>query len=594
MNKFYFLSFFLLSLSLTACDGFTAIFSSSSPVIEESDELTKVEIKNRCIQSRHKFLQGSAEDLYGIKCIEGKKLLIKTQKKGVLIPTTEAGNNLRLEKIGKDDKAKEVEFIPHVINKFYKLGYTVQEDQGDDKEIPFLRKLLPKNERFYGSKGQDYHIVFKTLGNYLVLYKASKDIENIPYTERTSLPKSEEGNYMKSEEGYYMIPFVGYKIKYCFAENKRDMIDNSKTKLDITKCEGIGKKDNPDYIQFQVSEVKRYEYKDKINVLPASYFDGRWFYSEGEVETDKPQAHHYSENAYLVELEKKDNALGLKDVSGEISDLNKTRADLVSVQWKEYKMNKERVNFDQFNEKEDTKSNTKKQRPYVQIDFNLETGEEITDLVITENYFSFVKTYTKRRRRTKEKFSLLRETTLDQKGFLEKKWFKDDQEHRFSVLRVSPQTEKKSGALEEEDQLEYFRLTKFNTNKKDTTIKWHFSNYTVKNGEDNKDGGFYRAIGKEAVEVWNRAFEIITRDYCKDLGKEEDCKTIKVVLAEDEGDKDLGDLRYNILNLVKVKVLSDQKTGTSGWARTLLYKSGYGTNCGNNQQYFHTCHIGYL
>ncbi|MCY4512549.1 MAG: zinc-dependent metalloprotease, partial [Bdellovibrionales bacterium] len=125
--------------------------------------------------------------------------------------------------------------------------------------------------------------------------------------------------------------------------------------------------------------------------------------------------------------------------------------------------------------------------------------------------------------------------------------------------------------FEEEDLLRSLRLIRFNTSKKDTTIKWHFSNYTVKNNQDGEmgtidddDGDFYRKLGEEAVKLWDRAFQIITQEYCLAKGEEQDCKTIKVELADDEGDKDLGDLRYNILNLVKSKVI--YHTGLLGHA----------------------------
>ncbi|MDE0091774.1 MAG: zinc-dependent metalloprotease, partial [Oligoflexia bacterium] len=130
-----------------------------------------------------------------------------------------------------------------------------------------------------------------------------------------------------------------------------------------------------------------------------------------------------------------------------------------------------------------------------------------------------------------------------------------------TVLPSSPEVEEISSS-EEEANLAHLRQSYFNTNEKDTVIKWHFSNYTVKNNQDglfgtadDKDGDFYRDLGRKAVGIYNRAFEIITKEYCAALGKKEGCKSITVEMAADEEDKDLGDLRYNLLNLVNAKVL---------------------------------------
>ena len=573
MKKLPLLSILQMGLLLTACDWLSSCVSNPPPP-EDTGPLTTEEIANRCIRSHHQFAQGQSDGLYGIQCIDGKKLLITTDKEGILVSTTDAGHGLRLESRDSRGKIKEVEAIPGVINKFYKTGYSIQKNQGDDKEIPWLRNLLPKKEKFYGSRGQEYHIVFKILGNYLILFKSSKNIEHIPYTERTILSRSEEGNHIKSNDEYYMVPFIGYKIDYCIAQVERDTVTNRPTKRYLKICQDVRKADNPDYIQLQVNSSVPYDYIiDKKNIFPAKYFlEGRWFFSEGAVQTADPEAHYSPEEAYFVKLEKTPNTLVLKDVSGKILfDSNKDRKDFLSVQWKEYEGIKDGKNISDFFEREDTRSNVNTERPYIQIDFKLQTGEEITDLIVTENYFSFVKSRIENGRKVKTKTSLLRESFLDQEGFFERRLFKDDQEQRFGILLVSPpQTEKKEGALELDAEESIFRFIHFNTDKKETVIKWHFSNYTVTNNKDGRigtqddmEGDFYRAIGREAVELWNRAFEIVTEDYCKKLGQKKDCKTIKVELAtEEEGDRDLGDLRYNILNLVKAKVLSGSNTGS--------------------------------
>ena len=582
VKPFYFSRFLVLSLSLTACDAFKSFFGSPPPsdVVSKETNLTEEEIQNRCIPKIHNLSQGNERNLYGLSCIEGKRIHIKTKSKEeakLIHTTTDAGEKLRLEKRDqKTGKTQEVEFIPDMINKYYRVKYEIQEKQ-EEKHPEWLINLLPLDEDFNGSTDKEYLILFRTLGNYLVLYKASKNIENIPYNERTAIPKNKEGDYITSEDGYYMVPFIGYKTDYCKSEIQKDVLTKRKTNTRIINCENITKKDKPYYIRFDASHDKTpYNYMDKTNVFPAEYFAGRWFFSQGEVErgADSKSHHYEQERAYLVEFERGEHKIGMKDVSGRLSDLNKRRDKLFKVQWKEYEMDcvshscgpqsDDTKNLRTFGEREDTR-NTFRKKPYVQVDFTEKEDQDVSNIVITENYFSYVTSHVDKitKRRVTIKTSLLRENSINQEGFQEKRWFKDDQEHKFSILRVSPEiTEKKPGELEEEDDLRSFRLIRFNTNEKDTIIKWHFSNYTVNNNQDGKmgtpdddDGDFYRKLGKEAVELWNRAFQIITEEYCLSKGQQRNCKTIKVELVENEADKDLGDLRYNILNLIKSKVI---------------------------------------
>ena len=193
-----------------------------------------------------------------------------------------------------------------------------------------------------------------------------------------------------------------------------------------------------------------------------------------------------------------------------------------------------------------------KDRPYIEIIF---PEGDISNITVTENYFSYEHIKSIGKTQKKEKVSLLRADKVDQSGFHERRWFKDDQYRKLPILPNEPEV-KVSSSSEEDARLAHVRQIHFNTSAKDTVIKWHFSNYTVKNNQDgelgtadDKDGDLYRDLGKKAVEIFNRAFEIITEEYCLSKGEKEGCKTIQVELVEDE-EKSLGDLRYNLLNLV--------------------------------------------
>ena len=578
MNKIYFLNILLLSLSLTSCSLFKSLSDTSSQASlgeVTNESLTKEDIQNRCISEKHTFRDDVDSNLYGLSCIEGAKIRIKTRAEGELFTTTtSAGENLRLEKEDENGQMQETESIPGVVNKYYKVKYEVLDNKENKKHPKWLKDLIAEDLDFYGIKGKKYLIVFKTLGNYLVLYKAVQDLDYLPFTERSALQRDKDGKYIADEEGYYMVPFIGYHIKgYCHLKHEKDD-DTGRMRVFVEPyCEGVTKKDKPEFIKFDLNAKQIYSYARKKNIFPANYFlEGEWFYSRGDVETADATAHNYRTGSALVKLEPNETNLTLVDISGAKSEGNRLRAELFAVKWKEYERDcidavcdfeDDSINFTSFIERENLQKNTYEKRPYVKIIFP--EGKEVNNIVMTENYFSYVLSNTRGNRRVKEKISLLKARKVNQSQFHEKRWFKEDQWHRFTLLPSYPEVEVGSSS-EESANMKHYRQIHFNTNEDHTVIKWHFSNYTVKNNQDgingtadDEDGDIYRELGKKAVEIYNRAFEIITKEYCASLGKEEDCKSITVEMA-DEGDKDLGDLRYNILNLVNARVLSNRNS----------------------------------
>ena len=68
-----------------------------------------------------------------------------------------------------------------------------------------------------------------------------------------------------------------------------------------------------------------------------------------------------------------------------------------------------------------------------------------------------------------------------------------------------PQNLQKSGEFTEEERLANARMIHFNIyHQKPVIIKWFFSKNSTKDSS-------YRDIAKEAVEIYNRAFQIITK-----------------------------------------------------------------------------------
>ena len=177
MSKFHLFFLILTGWVLASCTTETAVVSQSelSQIVSQaetgknpseiSEEVRKV-IQNRCINRQ--FRQGDAEHLYGRECIEGKQILIQSSKTGEEVPTFTVTSSNR-------DPGIELEGGLDFTNKFHKLSYTISKDKGSDKTIPWLRDLLPENIDFLGRPDTSYSIVFKILGDYLVLFKAVKN-----------------------------------------------------------------------------------------------------------------------------------------------------------------------------------------------------------------------------------------------------------------------------------------------------------------------------------------------------------------------------------------------------------------------------------
>ena len=518
--------FIISSFILTGCFDKSPNISEGGLSGLDKKESRKL-VRNNCI--RDTFAQGQDKNLFGIECIEGKKLVVKTAKKGKEISTSQTVSE---EALGWDLDGKDLDFI----NKVYDLDYKVLKKKGDDKQIPFLLDFLPLDNEFNGALDTKYEIIFKTMGNYLVLFKASKDIKDLPYTERTSVTKSGD---------YHMVPFLGYSIEYCSA----DPILNSQgeeTYQHRINCDS--NLNDQKYIKVSRMQAKPYEYlniEQKRDLFPSDYFNGNWFFTQGPVESRK-DGELSPFQAFLVKVKKNSQSLDFIEASGNVLERNRQVRRSIPVLWKDFEMAKDGDMFERFGEREHKDSQTIK-RKNLQINFEIlkKEGAEPIHFLVTNDYFSI--TYELLEEGAKYRMSFLREKSVDQEGFKPRRWFLEDHNHIFGVLPISPQDEIKEGEFTEEDRLDQVRMIRFNTSlnseeekkTKTKTIKWYFSKNSTQ--EDS-----YREIARKAISIYNQAFAYIMK------GAD---KQIKIELVETE-EKDLGDLRYNIINLVKSEDVS--------------------------------------
>ena len=568
-------------------------------------------IQNRCIE--HKFDSGEENHLYGKECLQGQKIVIRTGKIAEAEPVSNFSAVIEGESHGvRTEMGKEPDFI----NKVYKLPYSLVSDHEDNSPVSWLKALLSKEKKdFIGLPETEYHIIFEILGNYLVLFKASKKLEDIPSMERTSIPHDEETKRPSvDKDGFYKLPFLGYKIKSCYTEHKKTpqgeytnshrlVCNSNKENLEslnsmyIEGLDGIGKNiKNTGKIKYITLEGAPEPYKMPIkkNLFPTDYFDGEWFLAFGLSEMPLVDGELPPENAFHVRLNKTDGYLEAQDISGSVPDNQRHVIPLLPVEWVDYELNKEGGNFINFGEILD-KNLISTQTNYLKIQFdkfgafNKKFGSKqtpsetnITDLLVTKNYFSFKArapyTYTVRREdidgspfgstETKTvtaiyQYSLLRKSALDTKGFLPRRFYREDSNKYFGVLSIEPQDIARTGESTASDLRDHVRMIRFNTSlnseeeKASNTkiIKWYFSKKSSK-----KDR--HRDLARQAINIYNRAFELIRSE-------ESDTK-IRMELIEDPP-KDLGDLRYNIINLIDREENSGVVDSILGFAPSYIY-----------------------
>ena len=520
--------------------------------------LTKKEITNRCI--RHKFKQGLDQNLYGRDCIEGKRIEIKTTASGEYVPLMNIDG-------GKKDVVieKGIDFP----NKFYNIEYDILGGKGDDKKIPFLLDLFTEGEKFKGMPNQRYTIIFKTVGNYLVLYKASEDKNNIPFHEISMVEETKIGG-----DSLYMVPFIGYSILYCKVEPIRNPQQEKTIEFKTEDCNVKSSKEK-EYLLINLGKKQVFKYLDKTNTFLADFFKGDFFVADSQINSSVEHK-FVTADLMLTTFKKTSESLESIDKSGGIINELSPPFYTIPVQWQEFELDKQNDIFKTFGEKLNEETDYKN-RPFVRMSFQtIEHVDSVEEILISPDYFSFVynsstkgrslktATDTKEDASTKKdifsknKVSFLRKSYVKDSKFKPRRWFLDELNKTFFLIMINPQFEIKDLNLSTEDLYSPFRVIKFDTGlyteeeqKAGTkTYKWYFSKNSVKES-------YYREVVQEALDIYNRGYEIIA-----------DGEAPKIQYELEKEEQSLGDTRYNIINLIKISDLSKDGTTLLGFAPT--------------------------
>lgn len=510
------------------------------------------------------FAPGTTDDKYNINIfkvidfpsdqldeslLKGRSLQIKTKKTGEQVSVS-----VSTEVTIKSRRS--------FLKPYYLVDYDILPPKTATETI--LSKLVGKIDDFRGFPDTVYRIVPHLYNNYLVLYRIS-DKEKLPYIE---VPLSiKVGNKVAT-------PLVGYPIEYCIPKKILDS-NNKETGQDDFKCKDVPRA-KATYIRLiENKSVFSYLVAEKKDIFPSDFFAGDWFFvktvvkSSGDKSTGGLGQHQDFQNAALVEFEPNSNSLEAVDTKNFQLDEKDTLSNFsIPVEWKEYKIKGDSGTLDKGDFRETEKTTTKNiERPYFIIDFAKlaeKDNQDIDTVHIEDDYFSFTIETRESKKNTWAKYAFKR--VVENPDYVQKRWFERDSSLFFPVFQVNRKYYKTARDHTEQDQEKYIRTTRFDPQSHNGSnvkiIKWYFSKQTPQLK-------WVRDFGHTAVDYWDKVFQ--------EAGKDSEYK-IKIVLCDphrpnalcDENEnKELGDIRYNILNMM----YSEQ-----GHSAPVL---GYGPNISN-------------
>ena len=480
------------------------------------DQLPSVKNAYKKKEKKQSKLKISLDELKNDKSI----IAIHTTKKGTPVKISTGGGNIHVD--------SKLSFI----NQYYLVKYELKEPLHTSQQ-KLIYSLLGDIENFKGFPDTNYYIVPHLQDDYLILYRVA---------QKNKIPYDEYSLGLRLSKKLMATPLIGYKINYCQAEVVKNA-NNEDTGLYRPKCEKIPVKE-ANYIRFDRSSKEVFAYQSKVDIFPTNFFTGKWFFTWTVIESSEKTSatvgqHIGMTDAKLVEFKRETNRLLAVDASGNnLEDKDKEQALSIPVAWKEYEFTND---SNQLVEQEKT-NNINTKRPYFKILFDklmANNSQILKDITITDHYFSYSYDINyKHPQNGEDNFKKIKVAFMkfdSDTTYPEKQWFETNSTEFFPHFSVMRKHYQDASAHTKADKHKLTRVARFNPNKK--IIKWHFSKGT-------SSSKWVRGLGKKAIQLWNKAF----LKAAEGTGKE----PIQVVLDESQ-DQELGDIRFNTLNLIESK-----------------------------------------
>ena len=511
----------------------------------------------------HLFQQGTEDDLYVIdqfrpldlQSVDGELkeshsgdgeappfITEDVNTKVLRVQTAEDGQVAKISSSESGSISIDTDSNISFVNQYYFLDY--QPVDANTEEQKLLSYLLGDIEDFKGFPNTTYYIVPQLQDNYLILYRVGKK-DTIPYDEK----------HLAVQMGDWLAaPLVGYALEYC--EPKKVLnADYEETNVHRPKCYAVPK-DSTAYIRLKEETKTVFKYTSKLDVFPRNFFDGQWYVVSTVVKSSESNieevGHQNFENALLVEFTKTTHGLQAVDASGyQLKEEDRLVSFFIPVEWKEYRITRD-SNILQDLVEQESERRVDIERPYFKIKFqellnNESTNgnqerRELKNIFITDDYFSYIVTKKDADgpiQWVKYAFRKAEENS----GYREKQWYEEDSSQFFPSFVTQRSHYVDSSVYTEADWGKFYRTTRFDP--KSEVITWYFSTETPDK---------VRQFGRQAVALWNRAFQLAGDGQ------------IQIVLDETV-ERELGDIRYNIINLIEAQ--SESNSGVLGFGPSI-------------------------
>ncbi len=528
--------FYFIRISLSA-GQFVQIFSTICLLFTLSITASCVRKIENTPGLLHPFKQGTADNLYVKKTFQilnsdnpsdkiNKIDWNRLKDKAIQIETDKTA---RPAKILTDFGDITIDSKVSFINQYYFVKYHPKSELKTSYQKKIYDLLGTVND-FKGFPNTVYYILPYLKNKHLILFRVANK-NKIPYDEYFS--------GIPIDDDQIATPVVSYPIQYCKAEVIRNE-NNEDTGQYRPKCEGVSQS-KAEYIRFNTEKKQIFYYEKKIDIFPRNFFDGNWFFTWTVIRSNENTAtrigqHIGMTNARLIKFKKEAKQLIGIDISGvNMEDKDKKQAMSIPILWQEYKINTlHNLSEMTDNTKEDIK------RPYFKILFNQlvsarNGNTSLKSVTITDTYFSYTYDIRNQNNFKTVKVAFLKRNTKGKQPYQQKQWIEEDSNHFFPSFEIIRDHYQDASTHTKQGRDLYFRVVRFNPNKK--IIKWYFSKNTPKSP-------WIRNFGRQAVHLWDKAFT----KAAEGTGK----KPIKIVL-DDTRDQELGDNRFNILNLIETK-----------------------------------------
>jgi len=414
---------------------------------------------------------------------------------------------------------------------------------------------LLKDVPFRGEPGRKYKIMFEITRKYLILNKLVSE-GKVASQEKNYASKITSGPHA----GFYKVPLVGYSL----ALYNVDHVIKTSTGEDTHQLAQYGVTDVSDatHFKYDVKSRKVFEAISKSDVFPKDIFDGEWFYASTIISASTSKAASIGSNltsdfearsvSRIKFVPHNDRLravnLNVSDDIDQSDDINLKSAIELPVTWLDFQVKKEgstagieeeKVDDDHAGALDWTK------RPYMKIDFakvkssfargarsNIEAS--FHDIQLADDYISFTLYYPLAE--VKVKFAFLKAHEP-----IKGRVYKKNDIKTFGFFETYKDFIRSYKHHRQEDYEKLVLLNRFypkiNPQSGKKEIVYHFSHKTPDHLKD---------VGRTAIIEWDAAFQKAGSD-------------IRVTLNEtyDNGEPgktvELGDIRYNIINILDTK-----------------------------------------